>query len=92
MILQHEFNRAIARQFPVQFHRDILVATNSQSLGLKIFNLSQSNLGAEEYVLEIFDDLEIAHLFECHHVEKPIIQLRLLKEWKRAAVSPAVSD
>src|SRR5438552_10631887 len=81
-----KFYRALPDQFAIDFHRNIFFARYPELFGLKIFDLGQTNLRAEQNVLQIFDDLEITELFEDDNIEQAIINHRVLKEWERTSI------
>src|SRR5439155_19542818 len=66
--LDLEVNRAIPSQLAVEFHRNILLACYAQVPGLEIFNLRDSNVRTEHYVLQIFDDFEITEPLEDDYI------------------------
>jgi len=68
-----EFNRTIPDQFAVDFHRNVLLRRDAEARGLKIFHLGQIDRGAEDLILEITDDIEIAGTFKDENIEKTVI-------------------
>jgi len=92
VISQRKLDRATSHQFTVQFYRDILIAADAQMLGLKIFDFWNSNIGAEKYFLQVFDDVEIADLLERDNIEQPVVQQRMFEEREWTAIAPTVAD
>src|SRR5439155_1119463 len=66
--LDLEVNRAMSGQLAVEFHRNILLACYAQAPGLEIFNLRDSNVRTEHYVLQLFDDFEITEPLEDDYI------------------------
>ena len=89
---QFEFDRTVADQLAIQLYGHVLIASDPQSLSLKIFHFRQGDVGAKKYLLQIFNDLEITDLPESNDIEKPIIQGGVFKEREWSSVTPAIPD
>ncbi len=63
-LLDLEVNRTVAGQLAIELQGNVLLARYAQAASLEIFNLGDTNLGAEYNILEILDDFEIAEPFE----------------------------
>jgi hypothetical protein len=63
-----ELNWTIADQFAIEFHGNIPIARYAQVSGLKIFNLGDTNVRAEDNILQILDDLEITEPCENNNI------------------------
>ena len=79
-------------QFAIELDRDILHAAHAQAARLEIFHFARGDIGSENDVLQIFQQLEIADLLEDEDVEQAIVDHRVLEKRKRPAVKPAVAD
>src|ERR1700747_2606100 len=77
-----EFNGTISDQLTIEFHRNFPVAGHAQPSGLKVFDLWNTNVGAEYDVLEILDDFQVTELFECDDVKQAVVDGRVFKERK----------
>ena len=75
-----KFDRAIADQFAIDFHRHAFLAGDAQRGGLEVFHLGGSDLRTEDHVLQVADDLEVVEALENQDVEKAIIDDRLFEE------------
>jgi hypothetical protein len=64
-----EVNGAITGQFTVQLHRNILLAAHAKLASLKIFNFRNPDVGTEDNVMKIFNDLEKTEPLEHNDVE-----------------------
>src|SRR5437868_11736498 len=92
MVLHSKFHRTVAHEFSIELHRHLLIAANAQALSLEVLHLRQPDVRAEKYILQIFDDLEVAHLLERNYIQQPVIEQRVFEKWKRTAVASSVSD
>src|ERR1700756_953082 len=81
-----ELDRAISYQLAIQFYRHQFIAVHLQAPGLKILDLRRANLGTENDVLQIFDDLEVAEALENNHVKQAVIDHSLFEKGKWSAV------
>ena len=77
-----KLNWTIAGQFAIEFHRNILFTRDAQVGGLKIFNLGDTNVRAEDNILQILDDLEITEPCENDDINKPSSIMACLKKGK----------
>jgi hypothetical protein len=92
LVLDSEINRTIAGQLAIELERNVLLARYAQAPRLKVFNFRNSDLGAENDVLEILDDFEIAEPFEHDDIKQAVIHNGLLEEWKRTSIQAPVSN
>src|SRR3982750_2666950 len=92
MLSQCEFNRTVSDQLAIELHRHVLIACNPQPLRLKIFHFGQANVGAEKYLLQIFNDLKITDLFEGHYVHQTVVEHCVFEKREGTAIAATVPD
>jgi hypothetical protein len=85
-------NRAIACEFAIELHGDVLFACYAQSLRPKIFDFGNLNVGAEHHVLEVLDDFKIAEPREDDDVQQAVIDDSVFKKRERPSVKPPVTN
>src|SRR5262245_61245811 len=89
--LDLKLHRALADELAVNFDGDIFGAGHAESFSLEIFDFGQTNLRAEDDVLHVLDDLEIAELLENDNVKQAVVNHGVLEKWERPAIKPSIT-
>src|SRR5438105_5330502 len=87
-----KLDRAGPDQFAIDLDWDLILGGNTQTLGLKILQFWHADGGAEDHLLQITNNLEIADSLKYDDIEQAVVDEGAFKERERSTIKAAISD
>ena len=84
--------RAGPDQLAVDLDRHLILGGNTQAFGLKILQLRHADGGAEDDLLQITNNVEIADSLEYDDIEQAIVDEGAFEEWEWSTIKATISD
>ena len=87
-----KLHRAGPNQLAVDLDWHFVLGGNPQAFGLKILQFRHPYGRAEDYVLEISNNVEICHSLKDNDIEQAVIDDSAFKKWEWPTIKTTISD